>query len=205
MNNSEIRIDKNTLLNFTSPDIEHICVTDIARVLAKNPRYNGHGVGFKIISIAEHSVNVYLMVKKWLRRAGIPKHMLRQYYLSALFHDAHEYIIGDIPTPVKNAIGRDAIRSSVASLDAAFGEKFEFDATFMHGSSVKTADAEMLIAEGEWLFERNNFEYYTTFLQELAATRPIIHRIGFKRKPKIGLSPVEARDLFLECFYEIMA
>lgn len=43
----------------------------------------------------------------------------------ALLHDAHEYLTGDIPTPVKNLLGQDKVRSLEKHLDAAICDSLD--------------------------------------------------------------------------------
>ena len=84
------------LLDPTPMDIE---VADIAHGLAFVARWNGQTRGDWPYSVAEHS----LLVERLFSRAnpGIGP----QAQLAALLHDAPEYVIGDMITPVKAAIG----------------------------------------------------------------------------------------------------
>jgi 5'-deoxynucleotidase YfbR-like HD superfamily hydrolase len=84
------------LLDPTPVDIE---VEDIAHGLAFVARWNGQTVGDWPYSVAEHS----LLVEHIFTRlnSGIePK-----WQLAALLHDAPEYVIGDMISPVKAAVG----------------------------------------------------------------------------------------------------
>ena len=86
------------LLDPTPLDIE---IEDIAHGLAFVARWNGQTKGDYPYSVAEHS----LLVEALLGRvcAGIePK-----WRLAALLHDAPEYVIGDMISPVKDAVGPD--------------------------------------------------------------------------------------------------
>ncbi|NJS39653.1 MAG: HD family hydrolase [Rhodobacteraceae bacterium] len=84
------------LLDPTPMDIE---VEDIAHGLAFVARWNGQTRGDWPYSVAEHS----LLVEEIFLR-GNPGIALR-WRLAALLHDAPEYVIGDMISPVKAAVG----------------------------------------------------------------------------------------------------
>ena len=84
------------LLNPAPVDIE---ISDIAHGLSFVARWNGQTVGEFPYSVAEHS----LLVEKILRLQD-PR-ASAEARLSALLHDAAEYVIGDLISPVKNALG----------------------------------------------------------------------------------------------------
>ena len=83
------------LLDPTPVDIE---VEDIAHGLAFVARWNGQTRGDWPYSVAEHS----LLVEQIYGRLGDPPVRWR---LAALLHDAPEYVIGDMISPVKAAVG----------------------------------------------------------------------------------------------------
>lgn len=84
------------LLDPTPLDIE---IEDIAHGLAFVARWNGQTLGDYPYSVAEHS----LLVEDLFTRLnpGIGP----RWQLAALLHDAPEYVIGDMISPVKAAIG----------------------------------------------------------------------------------------------------
>ena len=84
------------LLDPTPVDIE---IEDIAHGLAFVARWNGQTNGDFAYSVAEHS----LLVEALFTRAnpGCEK----RWQLAALLHDAPEYVIGDMISPVKAAVG----------------------------------------------------------------------------------------------------
>ena len=84
------------LLDPAAIDIE---VEDIAHGLAFLARWNGQTIGEFPYSVAEHS----LLVDKIFRRLN-PKSNPEQ-MLIALLHDAPEYVIGDMISPVKASVG----------------------------------------------------------------------------------------------------
>ncbi|MEM8825261.1 MAG: HD family hydrolase [Pseudomonadota bacterium] len=85
------------LLDPTPMDIE---IEDIAHGLAFVARWNGQTRGDWPYSVAEHS----LLVDDILTRLGPATATER---LTALLHDAPEYVIGDMISPVKAAVGPD--------------------------------------------------------------------------------------------------
>ena len=84
------------LLDPTPMDIE---IEDIAHGLAFVARWNGQTHGEFAYSVAEHS----LLVETIYSRIA-PKCEPR-WQLAALLHDAPEYVIGDMISPVKTAVG----------------------------------------------------------------------------------------------------
>ncbi len=84
------------LLDPTPLDIE---IEDIAHGLAFVARWNGQTRGEWAYSVAEHS----LLVEELFGRIAGPPEM--RWRLAALLHDAPEYVIGDMISPVKSAIG----------------------------------------------------------------------------------------------------
>lgn len=84
------------LLDPTPVDIE---IEDIAHGLAFVARWNGQTKGDFAYSVAEHS----LLVEDLFSRMN-PKTPVK-WRLAALLHDAPEYVIGDMISPVKAAVG----------------------------------------------------------------------------------------------------
>lgn len=84
------------LLDPTPVDIE---IEDIAHGLAFVARWNGQTRGDFAYSVAEHS----LLVEAIYTRLD-PESPVR-WRLAALLHDAPEYVIGDMISPVKAAVG----------------------------------------------------------------------------------------------------
>ncbi|SPJ26984.1 HD domain-containing protein [Falsiruegeria mediterranea] len=84
------------LLDPTPVDIE---IEDIAHGLAFVARWNGQTIGDFAYSVAEHS----LLVEELFGRIA-PKAPIK-WRLAALLHDAPEYVIGDMISPVKAAVG----------------------------------------------------------------------------------------------------
>ena len=86
------------LLNPSPLDIE---LEDIAHGLARVARWNGQTTGDHALSVAQHSLLVEQIASEL--RVGLPG----RWKLAALVHDAPEYVVGDLITPFKSAIGLD--------------------------------------------------------------------------------------------------
>lgn len=84
------------LLDPTPMDIE---IEDIAHGLAFVARWNGQTRGDYAYSVAEHSLLVEEIFTKANPAAPV------KWRLAALLHDAPEYVIGDMISPVKSAVG----------------------------------------------------------------------------------------------------
>ena len=84
------------LLDPTPVDIE---IEDIAHGLSFVARWNGQTKGNYAYSVAEHSLLVEKIFTYLYPKTSI------QWKLAALLHDAPEYVIGDMISPVKAAIG----------------------------------------------------------------------------------------------------
>ncbi|HEY9022592.1 MAG: hypothetical protein ACU0CT_14750 [Paracoccaceae bacterium] len=84
------------LLDPTPVDIE---IEDIAHGLAFVARWNGQTRGDYAYSVAEHSLLVETLFSRMT--PGISP----RWQLAALLHDAPEYVIGDMISPVKSAVG----------------------------------------------------------------------------------------------------
>lgn len=84
------------LLDPTPMDIE---IEDIAHGLAFVARWNGQTLGDYAYSVAEHSLLVETLFGRIAPMAPA------KWRLAALLHDAPEYVIGDMISPVKAAVG----------------------------------------------------------------------------------------------------
>ncbi len=86
------------LLNPSPLDVE---IEDIAHGIARVARWNGQTSGHHPFSVAQHSV----LVEEILGR--LPGKPTAADRLVALIHDAPEYVIGDMISPFKAALGID--------------------------------------------------------------------------------------------------
>jgi len=87
-------------LDLIDPSPLDVEIGDIAHGLARVARWNGQTKGPEIFSVAQHS----LLVEALFAAREAPPRSAR---LTALLHDAPEYVIGDMISPFKAAIGGD--------------------------------------------------------------------------------------------------
>lgn len=112
------------------PNINDICIGDIANALAKICRFTGHCRRF--YSVAEHCIHVSNQVPR--------KHALR-----ALLHDASEAYICDVARPLKYTPEFEGYRAIEHRLEEAIFERF--GVTGDPDPSIKEADARLLATE----------------------------------------------------------
>jgi len=86
------------LLNPSPLDIE---IDDIAHGLARVARWNGQTLGDHAFSVAQHSLLVDDIC------VHFKPDFARQWRLAALLHDGAEYVVGDMISPFKAALGLD--------------------------------------------------------------------------------------------------
>ena len=109
-------------LDLLDPSPIDIEIIDIAHGLARVSRWNGQTKGNNPMSVAQHSV----LVEKILT-LNAPK-MERRWRLAALLHDSPEYVIGDMISPFKYAVGG-IYRDIESRLEAAIHIRFGLPAT----------------------------------------------------------------------------
>ncbi len=88
-------------LDLLDPSPLDIEISDIAHGLARVARWNGQTIGEHAFSVAEHSLiveDIALCLKP-----NLPN----KWRMAALLHDAAEYVVGDMISPFKAAIGFD--------------------------------------------------------------------------------------------------
>ena len=104
-------------LDLLDPSPMDIEIEDIAHGLARVARWNGQTVGAHAFSVAQHSVVVEEIV------AHIQPDIEPRWRLAALLHDASEYVIGDMISPFKAALGFD-YKEFELKLEAAIHLRF---------------------------------------------------------------------------------
>lgn len=161
------------------PRVEDIHIEDIAHSLARLCRFNGHCQDY--VSIAEHSVLV--------SRIGPEEEALER-----LLHDAAEFAIGDIISPIKR-------HPQVAAVIKPIEENIEraiaaaFDLAYPWSPSVHLADRLVVEEEQRRNVARSWRGAYRTPDEPPEDAEPI----ELKR-----LEPEAAEALFLETFHELM-
>ena len=88
-------------LDLLDPSPMDIEIADIAHGLARVARWNGQTTGEHAFSVAQHSIVVEEIA------AHLQPRLEARWRLAALLHDAAEYVIGDMISPFKAALGLD--------------------------------------------------------------------------------------------------
>jgi hypothetical protein len=88
-------------LDLLDPSPMDIEIADIAHGLARVARWNGQTVGEHAFSVAQHC----LVVEEIM--AHVQADLEPRWRLAGLLHDAPEYVIGDMISPFKAALGVD--------------------------------------------------------------------------------------------------
>lgn len=104
-------------LDLLDPSPLDVEIEDIAHGLARVARWNGQTIGAHAFSVAQHS----LIVEDICRKLAPEWDKKRR--LMALLHDAPEYVIGDMISPFKAALGLD-YRAFEAKLESAIHLRF---------------------------------------------------------------------------------
>ncbi len=104
-------------LDLLDPSPLDIEIEDIARGLARVARWNGQTTGDHAFSVAQHSVIVEDLLGRLYPKTTTAER------LTALLHDAPEYVVGDMISPFKAALGLD-YKSFEARLERAINVRF---------------------------------------------------------------------------------
>ena len=171
------------ILNPSPLDIE---IEDIAHGLARVTRWNGQTRGKYGFSVAQHCVLVERLV-----RLNAPK-TDQKWCLAALLHDAPEYVIGDMITPFKYALGG-IYREIESHLSEAIHIRFGLPAVLPEPVSKAIKRADRMAA---WL----EATQLAGFSKEDAAKilqRPRGTPDEFRLRP---MPPQQAADMFLKRF-----
>ena len=122
--------------------IEAVCLPDIVHALTQICRFGGHCK--RHYSVAEHSLFVADILRSW----GIPA----PGQLAGLLHDAHEAYCGDMPTPIKRALGEPWREFESGVEKAVHGALGVSDLMDTWQASVHDADLCALVTEIRALF-----------------------------------------------------
>lgn len=121
-------------LDLLSPQPEDIEIEDIAHGLARVARWNGQTLGTHAFSVAQHSLVVTDIL------AVIEPVLTPKQRLAGLLHDAPEYVIGDLISPFKAAIGLDYKAFEHRLLTAIYQRFAIFDVDARLTGAIKRAD-----------------------------------------------------------------
>ena len=121
-------------LDLLAPSPDDIAIEDIAHGLARVARWNGQTTGDHAFSVAQHSLIVADVV------AALNPSFSNRDLLAALLHDAPEYVVGDLISPFKAAIGLDYKAFEVRLLSAIQTRFGVTDIAPNVAASIKSAD-----------------------------------------------------------------
>ena len=178
-------------LDLIDPSPLDIEIADIAHGLARVARLNGQTRGPEAFSVAQHSLLVEALFGAQAREAPRPAR------LAALLHDAPEYVIGDMISPFKAAVGGD-YKSVENRLMAAIFIRFGLPAQLTPelAKAIKAADRAAAFLEATTLAGFVVAEARQFF----GAPRFALKAFAAYLEP---LRPAEAQRRFLERFAEL--
>ena len=172
-------------LDLLDPSPLDVEIGDIAHGLARVARWNGQTTGDSPFSVAQHSLVVEDLVRR-LRPEIEPR-----WRLAALLHDGPEYVIGDMISPFKTALGLDY---------RAFEDRLERAIHIRFGLPPKTpVEVKRLIKAADRIsafFEAVNLAGFAEDEARTLFGRPP-KNLSLRLEP---LAPAEAEAKFLERF-----
>lgn len=169
-NVTAMRTQSGQSVSLGDPWKSHLCICDIAHGLSHLCRFAGQSRRF--YSVAQHSVLVSQMVPT----------------MPALLHDAHEYLMGDIPRPVKDYLRTRLHSDALDKLEARLADGVLWRFTIPLNAAVKAADDAALALERRDLFDdppRDDIPEHVAHLR----IRPV--------------APWRARRMFLRRFLQL--
>ena len=119
--------------------VEALAPAELALSLSRLCRFAGHLS--EHYSVAQHSIFVADCVENGLQ-------------LAALLHDAHESLIGDLPTPIKSLVG-DQWAEICDEVDRQIARLYDFDVNDLYHEEIVKADAMAALAE-YWTYQPKN-------------------------------------------------
>lgn len=176
-------------LDLLEPSPLDIEIADIAHGLARVARWNGQTKGATAFSVAQHSVLVERLVSELSPR------LAREARLMALLHDAPEYVVGDLISPFKAAVGF-SYKSLEEKLQAAVHMRFGLPAQ-------PSASLKVLIKRADHLSAFYEATQLAGF-EEAEARRLFGRPPPRLRTPRLTPLPTaEAQALFLARFHRL--
>jgi len=174
-------------LDVIDPSPLDIEIGDIAHGLAFQARWNGQTKGDFVFSVANHSILVWNIFS--IENPKIEK----KWQLVSLLHDAPEYVIGDLISPVKKEVGSSYINLE-KKLQEAIHIRFGLPALIPNKikSKIKNADRKAAWIEATKIAGFNKKEANKIFLEP---DEKIL------KKCKIVLkNPLKSREEFLSIY-----
>jgi 5'-deoxynucleotidase YfbR-like HD superfamily hydrolase len=183
-------------LDLLDPSPKDIEIEDIAHGLARVARWNGQTVGDHAFSVAQHALLVEEIA------VALHPDLTRRWRLAALLHDAPEYVIGDLISPFKAAIGLDYKAFEMKLLEAIhrrFGLPASMPDRIM--MAIKAADRVAAYFEATQLAGFTEVEANRYF----GAPRGLPDRLRERLEALDAVPVAEAQAQFLARFEELSA
>lgn len=177
-------------LDLLDPSPLDVEIEDIAHGLAFVARWNGQTTGVHPYSVAEHS----LLVEQIFGLIG-PRSEPR-WRLAALLHDAPEYVIGDMISPVKAAVGPGYAELD-ARLAAAVHVRFGLPAVLPKPVKAQIKRADRISA---WMEATRIAGFGVAEANGLFGVPKLLPGVDLRLRP-----PAEARADFLARHAELLA
>ena len=172
-------------LDLLDPSPLDIEIEDIAHGLSRVARWNGQTSGAWPFSVAQHSLLVLAIYDHLQPRAE------QRWRLAALLHDAAEYVVGDLISPFKAAVGTD-YKALEQRLDSAIRLRFGIPALLPDNVTLAIKRADRASAY---------FEAISVAGFDIVEAGRIFERPRNLVCPEIPqLSPSRAKRAFLERF-----
>lgn len=172
-------------LDLLDPSPLDIEIEDIAHGLSRVARWNGQTSGAWPLSVAQHSLLVLAIYDHMQPRTE------QRWRLAALLHDAAEYVVGDLISPFKAAVGAD-YKALEQRLDSAIRLRFGIPAMLPEKIALAIKRADRASAY---------FEAITVAGFDIVEADKIFERPRNLVCPEIRqLSPSRAKRAFLERF-----
>jgi uncharacterized protein len=184
-------------LDLLNPDAADIEIEDIAHGLARVARWNGQTKGDHAFSVAQHSLLVEEITGQLMATApasALPPHAWR---LAALLHDAPEYVVGDLISPFKAAIGYDYKAFELRLLNAVH-RRFDLPEQLPSASAalIKQADGIAAYLEATHLAGFSIAEADSVFGQPIALS-------NWRPAPLLPVPTAQAQARFLAKFEQL--
>lgn len=176
-------------LDLLDPSPFDVEIEDIAHGLSRVARWNGQTMGAWPFSVAQHSLLALVLFERLQPRAA------KRWRLAALLHDAAEYVVGDLISPFKAAVGAD-YKDLERRLERAIHLRFGLPALLPAeiARNIKRADKASAY-----------FEAITVAGFDVEEASRIFSRPARLACPEIQpLSPGRAKRAFLERFHALV-
>ncbi len=176
-------------LDLLDPSPLDVEIEDIAHGLSRVARWNGQTNGAWPFSVAQHSLLVLILYERLQPGAA------KRWRLAALLHDAAEYVVGDLISPFKAAVGTD-YKELEKRLERAIHLRFGLPALLPGEVARNIKRADLASAY---------FEAVTVAGFDVVEARRIFQRPAKIACPEIRpLSPSRAKRAFLERFQALV-